>query len=146
MLYPIILTLHLLCAILFIGVVFFEVALLEGIRIRLGAQLMDAVETALIQRARQIMPWVVGTLFLSGLFLGHNHFQTMNLSWSDSFTVLFTAKIILAISVLIHFVSAIRAQATGCMTSTRFRNTHLSVAIHMVLIVVLAKMMFYVSW
>ncbi len=146
MTYPIAVTIHLLCASAFIGVVFFEVLLLEGIRKRVGAEMMELVEVNLIKRARFIMPWIVGTLFATGIYLGTVHFAGAELSWSNAFIVLLSAKILLAVSVLVHFVTALRAAHTGCMSSTRFQITHISVAIHMVLIVILAKAMFYVAW
>lgn len=146
MLYPVAVTVHLLCATLFIGVVFFEVVLMEGIRKRMGEAVMVAVEASLIARARKIMPFVVATLFASGIYLGYVNFSASGLSWSNPFSVLLAAKVVLALSVLAHFVTAIRASLTGCMSSRRFQITHLSVAVHMVLIVILAKAMFYVSW
>lgn len=146
MLYNGIVTLHLLCAITFIGVVFFEVILLEGMRKPLGDELMEKVETSLIGRARQVMPWIVATLFISGGYLFSTHYSALELSWNNAFTVLLSIKILLALSVLVHFVTAIRASMTGCMTSHRFQITHISVAIHMLLIVILAKAMFYISW
>ncbi len=146
MLYPYALITHLLCAIGFIGVVFFEVFILEGMRPHLGHATMEAVEAGLVRRARQIMPYVVGLLFLSGGYLGYIQFSASGLSWSNSLSVLLTIKIALALSVLVHFISALRAASTGCMSSDRFRLTHISVFIHMVLIVILAKSMFYFTW
>lgn len=146
MLYNAIVTIHLLCAISFIGVVFFEVLLLEGMRKPLGDELMEKIETSLVARARKIMPWIVATLFASGIFLFYSHFNALELSWNNAFTVLLGIKVTLAISVLIHFITAIRASLSGCMSSRRFQITHISVGIHMLLIVILAKAMFYVSW
>ena len=65
---------------------------------------------------------------------------------SSAFGLLLSIKIVLAFSVLAHFVTAIRSASNGCMTSGRFMRTHLSVAAHMVLIVILAKAMFYIRW
>ena len=146
MFYPLALTIHLLCATTFIGVVFFEVLILEGMRPHLGEETMARVENGLVNRARKIMPWVVGALFLSGAYLLHQHFRSLDIDWTNSFTVMVSIKVALALSVLVHFVTALRAQLNGCMTSTRFRLTHLSVFAHMVLIVILAKAMFYVTW
>ncbi len=146
MLYPYALIIHLLCAIGFIGVVFFEVFILEGMRPHLGHAVMETVETGLVRRARQIMPYVVGMLFLSGSYLGYEQFSASRLSWNNSFSILLSVKIVLALSVLVHFISAMRAASTGCMSSDRFRKTHISVFIHMVLIVILAKSMFYFGW
>ena len=146
MLYPYVVIVHLLCATAFIGVVFFEVLILEGMRPHLGPEFMERVETALVRRARMIMPWVVGTLFLTGIYLGYVQFSASGLDWNNSFSVLLAIRVVLALSVLVHFVTAIRASLTGCMTSTRFKYTHLSVATHMVAIVILAKSMYYFSW
>lgn len=137
---------HLFCAILFIGVVFFEVVMLEGVRKRLPAEAMAQFETALIGRARRIMPYVVGILFLSGIAMAYAHRAILARFWTTPFSTMLAIKIGLALSVLVHFVTAIRAGAQGCMSSTRFIRTHLSVAVHMVFIVVLAKAMFYVAW
>lgn len=142
--YPLLHVLHLLSAILFIGVVFFEVVLLEGVRKHLGDALMEQVETGLVNRARKVMPYVVGLLFLTGIGMFLTYAD--GLAWRDSFTLLLGLKILLALSVLVHFVTALRAQAQGCMSSRRFQITHLSVGAHMLVIVVLAKSMFYVSW
>lgn len=137
---------HLLCAVVFIGVVFFEVLLLEGVRQKLGPALMEQVEAGIIARARRIMPWFVGVLFLSGIALAAVHYARMSEPFGTAFGVLLALKILLATSVLVHFVTAIRSALGGCMNSTRFKRTHLSVFVHMFLIVVLAKAMFYVSW
>lgn len=137
---------HLLCAISFIGVVFFEVVILEGVRRQLGNALMTQVETAIIHRAKKIMPWVVATLFLSGIALAVIHYRNLESPFESAFGVLLAVKIMLALSVLVHFVTAIRSALTGCMNSSRFQRTHLSVFAHMVLIIILAKAMFYVHW
>lgn len=126
--------------------VFFEVVMLEGIRKRLPAETMAGVETALIGRAKFVMPWVVGLLFVSGIVLAYHHYRGVDSPFASSFHILLTIKIVLALSVLVHFVTAIRAGVTGCMESTRFQLTHLSVAIHMIFIVLLAKLMFVVHW
>lgn len=136
---------HLLCAIGFIGVVFFEVLILEGVRHQLGPVLMTQVETGIIARAKRIMPWVVATLFLSGLVLAVTHYAVLGNPFDSRFGILLTAKILLALSVLVHFVTAMRSAHSGCMDSSRFQRTHLSVFIHMLFIVVLAKAMFYVG-
>lgn len=144
--YPLILIVHLLCAASFIGVVFFEVFLLEGMRTFIDAETMERVEAGLMHRARRIMPFFVATLFLSGFYLGYQQFLGQQMSWSNSLTVLLSIKIILALSVLVHFVTAMINAARGCMSSAAFKFTHISVLIHMVLIVILAKSMFYFSW
>lgn len=137
---------HLLCAIAFIGVVFFEVLILEGVRQNLLPDVMTQVEEGLVKRAKKIMPWVVGTIFVTGAGLAYHHMDSLSRPLESSFGLMLLLKIALALSVLVHFVTAIRAATNGCMESGRFKNTHLSVAIHMFFIVLLAKGMFYISW
>lgn len=141
--YPFVHIVHLLCAVAFAGIVFFEVLILEGMRKPLGEQTMDAVETALVRRARKIMPFVVGILFLTGFTLGWYHREVLRDPFGSWFGTLLTLKILLAFSVLAHFITAMLKALKGRMTAQRFRRTHISVALHMVAIVVLAKLMFY---
>lgn len=144
--YGIVHVIHLLCAILFIGVVFFEVVMLEGIRRHIGDEKMAEVETGLIKRAKRIMPWVVGVLFISGTAMAFVHRAALARPLSSAFGLLLTVKIFLAFSVLGHFVYAMRTAHKGCMSSELFERTHLRVAAHMLVIVLLAKAMFYVNW
>lgn len=137
---------HLLCGIGFIGVVFFELVILEGMRKPLGPARMAEVELALINRAKRIMPWVVGTLFLSGIVLAVFHRGALAQTFTSSFGTLLTLKIVLATSVLCHFVYALKTAVDGCMNSRKFKYLHVSVATHMLLIVFLAKGMFYIHW
>lgn len=144
---PIILILHLLCATLFIGVVAFEVLILEGIRPMLSAETMAQVEKGIHTRGRKIMPPVVITLFITGAMMGISYLNSM--SWQpfdSSFGTLLIIKIILALSVLVHFITAITHSICDNMISRRFKYTHLSVFIHMLLIIVLAKGMFYFNF
>lgn len=144
--YPILLVLHLLCASIFIGIVFFEVIILEGIRKNLPEPVMEKVEQNLIARARKVMPFVVGLLFLTGIGMARNYIDVLMDPFSSSFGTLLGLKILLAISVLVHFINAQMSAVDGCMSSKRFELTHLSVAVHMVFIVILAKGMYYISW
>jgi hypothetical protein len=60
-------TLHLFAAIMFVGTVFFEIIILEGIRKPVGREAMRTVETAIDRRARRVMPFVVAALYGGGI-------------------------------------------------------------------------------
>ncbi|WP_421705125.1 CopD family copper resistance protein [Alloalcanivorax xenomutans] len=144
--YGVLITLHLFCAILFIGIVAFEVIFLENIRRYLPTGMMALVEEGIHRRARKIMPYVVGLLFLTGIgLLVRVYWSGWYPPFSSLFSTLLSVKIVLALSVLVHFITAIRASVCGSMNSRRFKITHYSVFVHMVLIVVLAKAMFYLT-
>ena len=66
--------------------------------------------------------------------------------WTSSFGTLLSLKILVALSVLGHFLTALWLFRSGRMTAGAVRFIHASVFTHLLLIVVLAKGMFYVSW
>ncbi|QRY81833.1 hypothetical protein JVX91_12260 [Pseudomonas sp. PDNC002] len=147
MAFPLVLVLHLLAAILFVGTVFFEVLFLERIHTRVPPRAMKAVEAALGQRLRRVMPWVILTLFGSGLGMLHLRYAPLlTHPLASPFATLLSLKIVLACSVLGHFGFAMYSFRTGRMTGERSRLIHYSVFVHALLIVLLAKGMFYLNW
>lgn len=146
MTYPLILLLHLFAALFFIGTVFFEVLMLEGIRRHVPRDTMRTLELAIGDRARRIMPWVLLVLYSAGMALAWHHRQALAHPFGNALGLLLTIKIVLALSVFGHFLTAMTLRRTGRMKSIHFKRIHLSVFCHMVGIVVLAKTMFYLHW
>ncbi|MEE1923919.1 hypothetical protein V0R50_17845 [Pseudomonas sp. 148P] len=147
MIYPVLLTLHLFAAIVFIGTVFFEVLFIGGIRQQLPDRLMMMLEHAIGQRARRLMPWVLLVLFGAGVGMVRERYVPQLSTPLDSpFGLLLGLKILVACSVLGHFATALRLFRSGRMTARAVRFIHASVFTHLVLIVLLAKGMFYLSW
>jgi hypothetical protein len=142
----VLITLHLFAAIMFVGTVFFEVLILEAIRKPVGREAMRTVETAIGHRARRLMPFVIAVLYGAGATMAWQYRDALAHPFDSSFATLLTLKIILALSVLAHFITAITLSARGRLRSRHFRLIHLSVFVHVVLIVFLAKAMFYISW
>ena len=64
--YPLLLITHLFAALVFVGAVFFEVLILEGVRKHVAARVMHQIELGVARRARRIMPWVLLALYTSG--------------------------------------------------------------------------------
>ncbi|WP_025917952.1 CopD family copper resistance protein [Herminiimonas sp. CN] len=141
--YPILLTLHLFGALMFVGTVFFEVLILEGVRKHLPTDVMRQTERAIGTRARSIMPWVLMALYGAGIGMAWQHRAALAHPFASSFGVLLTLKILLALSVFGHFVTAMVWLRRGLLRSGRSRFIHISVFCHMVGIVLLAKGMFY---
>ena len=144
MAYPLLLTLHLLAAILFVGTVFFEVLVLESVRQHVPARAMNLVEAAVGRRARRLMPWAILVLFGAGLgMLQLRYLPLLADPLASTFATLLSLKLLLAASVLGHFAFAMLSFRTGRMTGQRSRRIHFSVFVHVLAIVVLAKGMFY---
>jgi len=140
------LTLHLFAAIMFVGTVFFEVLILEGIRKPVGRETMRTIELAIGQRARRLMPFVMLVLYGAGAAMAWQYRSALLHPFASSFALLLWIKIALALSVLAHFITAITLSGTGKLKSRHFQIIHLSVFCHVVLIIFLAKAMFYISW
>lgn len=138
--------LHLYAAILFAGTVFFEVLFLEAIRKPVGHDAMRLVEGAIGRRARRIMPFVIVVLYSAGIGMAWQYRAILAHPLDSSLATLLWIKIALAISVLIHFITAVTLGARGKLRSRHVRFIHLSVFSHLVAIILLAKAMFYVSW
>ena len=139
-------TLHLFAAIMFVGTVFFEVLILEGIRKPVGREAMRSVEAAIGQRARRLMPFVILVLYGAGVGMAWQYRDILAHPFGSSFAMLLSIKILLAASVLGHFITAVTLGARGTLKSRHFKLIHLSVFCHVVLIVFLAKAMCYIPW
>lgn len=144
--YFVLVTLHLFAAIMFVGTVFFEVLILEGIRKPLGHDTMRSVEIAIGQRARRLMPFVMLVLYGAGIAMAWQYRDVLRHPFDSAFATLLSLKILLALSVLAHFITAITLSGTGKLKSRHFKLIHISVFCHVVLIVFLAKAMFYITW
>lgn len=141
--YPVLVTLHLFAAIVFVGTVFFEVLILGGVRRRVRPDAMKEVEQAIGRRLRRFMPWVLFVLYSAGLGLAWHYRAVLASPFQSSLGTLLAIKIVLAISVAAHFVRAITWLAKGRMTARRYRFIHVSVFCHVIAIALIAKTMFH---
>jgi hypothetical protein len=142
----VLITLHLFAAIAFVGTVFFEVLILGSVRKTVGREAMRPIEIAIGARARRLMPFVILVLYGAGIGMAWQYRDELAHPFDSSFATLLSIKIVLALSVLVHFITAITLGSHGKLRSRHFKLIHLSVFSHMVLIVFLAKAMFYVTW
>lgn len=144
--YYVILVLHLLCAFVFVGTVFFEVLVLHSVRRSVSPDAMDEVERAIGDRARRLMPWVLALLYAAGIALAWQYRALLVHPLRSAFGVLLCIKIALAISVFAHFGFAMRLGRHGRLRGRTSRRLHLSVFVHVVAIVLMAKALFHVAW
>lgn len=147
MLYLLLLLAHLFAALIFIGTVFFEVLILGRLHRQLPARVMLLVDQGIGQRARALMPWVLLVLFGAGTgMIWLRYRPALAAPFASSFGTLLTLKLILAASVLLHFLLTMLRMRRGGVGPRYLRFIHLSLFGHMVAIVLLAKSMFYLAW
>ncbi|MBD9368064.1 hypothetical protein [Xanthomonas sp. XNM01] len=145
MTYYLLLVVHLLCAFVFIGTVFFEVLMLEAVRRHVPREAMAQVERAIGDRARALMPWVLLSLYGAGLGLAWHYRPLLQAPLASAFGLQLLLKLVLAASILGHFCMAMRLRRQGRLRGPASRRIHLSVFVHMLGIVLLAKGMFHLA-
>ncbi|MDO4997876.1 MAG: hypothetical protein Q4E16_04445 [Neisseria sp.] len=142
--YLVLLILHLLAAFMFIGTVFFEVLILEGIRQHISPRLMNGIERALGNRIVKIIPFTLLTLYGAGIgMVALRYTEILHTPFASTFGTMLLLKIILASSVFCHFLTAMFLRKTGRLKGNASKWIHWSVFSHMIGIIILAKSMFY---
>ena len=138
---------HLFCAVAFVGGVFFEMLVLSAMHGKqVSHQARKEVEQAISHRAVRVMPWIIIGLFASGLVMAHRYAAVFSNPLASSFSMQLSLKVLLACSVLLHFVVAVSKMRRGTLTVAWSKYIHRAVFCHVLLIVLLAKTMFYWSW
>lgn len=139
---------HVYCAIAFVGGVFFEMLVLSVLHTgRVSRESRREVERAMSYRAVRVMPPVVITLFISGIVMVYNRYlPILHHPFNSSFGIMLSIKILLAVSVLVHFAIAVVKMARHTLTVGWSKYIHAVVFSHMLFIVFFAKAMFYLSW
>ncbi len=142
--YLVLLVLHLLAAVAFIGTVLVEVLLMPGVRRRLPASVGRQLGAAFAAQVRTRAPWVLLVLFAAGIALAWHHRGALARPLASPFAWLLWLKIALATSVAGHFLRAMWLHRRRRLDGPRSRRLHLSVLGHVLAIAVLAKAMFHV--
>lgn len=139
--YPFLLVTHLLAAIAFIGTLFFEVLIWHQARRQVvGAASADR---AIAVRSRKVLHGVVLLLYGAGLGMAWQYRAALSNPLASSFGTLLSLKIVLALSIIGHYLLLAFWLTKGRLSDTRATWIRRSILGHMVLIVILAKAMFY---
>ncbi|UVM53759.1 hypothetical protein LOY37_15395 [Pseudomonas sp. B21-012] len=143
MLYPYLLVVHLLAAIAFIGTLFFELLIWQAARRHVPAAALAGVDQALSVRSRKVLHGVVLLLYGAGLGLAWHHRAALSEPLASSFASLLSLKIVLALSIIGHYLLLAYWLKRDHLSEGRARWIRCSILGHMLVIVVLAKAMFY---
>lgn len=139
--YPFLLVTHLLAAIAFIGTLFFEVLIWHQARQQVvGAASADR---AIAVRSRKVLHGVVLLLYGAGIGMAWQYRSALSNPLASSFATLLSLKIVLALSIIGHYLLLAFLLTKGRLSDSRATWIRRSILGHMVLIVILAKAMFY---
>lgn len=143
--YPFLLIVHLLAAIGFIGTLFFEVVIWHWARQRLTDAAQVTADQAIALRSRKVLHAVVLLLYGAGIGLAWQYRDALSQPLASSFGTLLSLKILLALSIIGHYLLLAYWLTHARLTTARARGLRRSILVHMLLIVVLAKAMFHWS-
>ena len=141
--YPFLLVFHLLAAIAFIGTLFFEVVIWHHARQQLPDAPQLTADRAIAVRSRKVLHGVVLLLYGAGISLAWQYRGALSQPLASSFGTLLSLKILLALSIIGHYLLLEYWLKSARLTSARASWIRRSILGHMVLIVILAKTMFY---
>lgn len=150
-LYPYMLTIHLLSAIIFIGALFFWTFIIDRAfrgrsRDEVGAECIEKSETLISKQTRPILLVVVTLLLLSGFGMFHIYAGVL-FEFDSAFAWMFGAKILLGLIVggLFYMMPTIhRSLKKRGLAEVVHDKLHLFMFSSALLIVLLAKFMLYI--
>lgn len=140
--YPYFLTLHLICAIIFLGFIFTDVVLLTPVRKILGDEIADKMWGVVAKRGKKIMPLCVLLLVLTGGAMITNYINS-NIGYFETSTQrLLVLKVCLALVIVLMVVISLVSHFLK-KPNPIGNIIHPLALILGFLIVILAKMAFY---
>jgi hypothetical protein len=141
--YPFLLVIHLLAAIAFIGTLFFEVVIWHRARQQLADTAQVTSDQAIAVRSRKVLHGVVVLLYGAGISLAWRYREVLSHPLDSRFGTLLSLKILLALSIIGHYLLLAYWLKSARLTTLRASWIRRSILAHMVVIVILAKAMFY---
>lgn len=141
-LYPYFLTIHLACAIIFLGYIFTDVVLLSPLRRILGDEVADRVFSAISRRGVKIMPLCVALLVISGGAMISRYVGGDKGYFESSLQILLCLKALLALCIVAMVVVSLSCKFLG-LKNPLARVIHPIALILGAGIVLLAKAAFY---
>lgn len=135
--YPFFLIVHLFCAIIFVGYLFFDVVILTKIKTKTDSQkTLDAIS----QKITRFMPFVVLMLFITGGAMAGKYFAQPLESMLQKLLLI---KICLAALIFIFVVFSLSCHFIFKCKNPLGKFIHPIVFVLCILIITLAKFMFY---
>ncbi|SFO95444.1 hypothetical protein [Pseudomonas sp. NFPP28] len=134
--YSVLLMVHLLAASAFIGTLFFEVVIWHSAREELAWSAQFTCDQAIARRSRRVLHLVVIVLYGAGLGLAWHYW---GVPWNSRFAWLLSLKILLALSIIGHYLLLAYWLGKQRLSAKRARWIRRSILARMVLIVIIAK-------
>ena len=143
MLYPYFLTIHLICAIIFLGFIFVDVVLLTPIRKILGDEFANQMWSVISKRGGKIMPFCLLVLVLSGGAMISRYIGSEIGYWNTTLQQLLVIKAFLALLIFFAVLVSLTFYYLLKKSNPLAKIIHPLALILGLFIVILAKFAFY---
>ena len=143
MLYPYFLTIHLICAIIFLGFIFVDVVLLTPIRKILGDEFANQMWSVISKRGGKIMPFCLLVLVLSGGAMISRSIGSEIGYWNTTLQQLLVLKAFLALLIFFAVLVSLTFHYLLKKSNPLAKIIHPLALILGLFIVILAKFAFY---
>ena len=143
MLYPYFLTIHLICAIIFLGFIFVDVVLLTPIRKILGDEFANQMWSVISKRGGKIMPFCLLVLVLSGGAMISRYIGSEIGYWNTTLQHLLVLKAFLALLIFFAVLVSLTFHYLLKKSNPLAKIIHPLALILGLFIVILAKFAFY---
>lgn len=141
--YPYFLTIHLVCAIIFLGYIFTDVVLLSPLRNILGDEIANKVFSSISQRGIKIMPLCLVLLVISGGAMISRYIGMDKGYFESNLQILLMLKIFLAFCIVSMVITSLSCKFLN-LKNPLSKIIHPLALIFGAGIVLLAKIAFYV--
>ncbi|PAF48108.1 copper resistance protein CopD [Helicobacter sp. 12S02634-8] len=142
--YPLILIIHLICAIIFLGYLFFDVFIFPNIGKMFGSEIAKKAAAGIAARGTKIMPICVLGLIITGGMMVSNYIGKNMGFFSSNFQKLLMIKIALATIIVLMVITSLTYKFILKKPSPIGKFIHPVAVTLGFCIVILAKLMFYV--
>ena len=143
MLYPYFLTIHLICAIIFLGFIFVDVVLLTPIRKILGDEFANQMWSVISKRGGKIMPFCLLVLVLSGGAMISRYIGSEIGYWNTTLQQLLVIKAFLALLIFFAVLVSLTFHYLLKKSNPLAKIIHPLALILGLFIVIFAKFAFY---
>ncbi|PAF45207.1 copper resistance protein CopD [Helicobacter sp. 11S02596-1] len=141
--YPFVLTIHLICAIIFLGYLFFDVFIFPNIEKKFGIKIAKKAGNAIGERGTKIMPICVLLLILTGGMMISSYIGKDMGYFNSNLQKFLILKVIFALGIFIMVFISLSYKFILKKPSPIGKIIHPVALLLGFFIVVLAKMMFY---
>lgn len=142
--YTLILIIHLLCAIIFIGFIFADVIIFPAVKNKFGQEFHDNMIEAIVGRGLKIYPLIVLILMGTGGYMFSKYINSVAGYFNTSMQILLWIKLFFVILIVLGVIYTMYCKLTKTKAVGFMNYFHTYALILSFLIVIIAKFMFVV--